>query len=110
MQKRSPVQSSLTTIIATDQYLLTFISGDVKLVPLPQREVRKPQPQGISTKLSDTHARRCLNIGSYELDFLWNRCKELVSQVGNPCTIGSWVFYNSPLEMRFSLQNFLISI
>ncbi|KAF8202702.1 hypothetical protein K438DRAFT_1965189 [Mycena galopus ATCC 62051] len=64
--------------------------GDTKLIPLKR---------GIQTRLVEllkvTNAARALNFGQYDADSEWMRCKTVVSESLDECTVGTWVFAKS---------------
>ncbi|KAF8140706.1 hypothetical protein K438DRAFT_1531072, partial [Mycena galopus ATCC 62051] len=64
--------------------------GDTKLIPLKR---------GIQTRLVEllkaTNAARALNFGQYDADSEWMRCKTVVSESLDECSVGTWVFAKS---------------
>ncbi|KAF8183515.1 hypothetical protein K438DRAFT_2163867, partial [Mycena galopus ATCC 62051] len=54
---------------------------------------------GIQTRLVEllkaTNAARALNFGQYDADSEWMRCKTIVSESLDECTVGTWVFAKS---------------
>ncbi|KAG7087903.1 hypothetical protein E1B28_011950 [Marasmius oreades] len=48
-------------------------------------------------KLSDTFAKNAINATSYDTNSIWNQCQEAVAASGDSCSVGSWVFFKSPV-------------
>ncbi|KAJ6597903.1 hypothetical protein B0H10DRAFT_2231848 [Mycena sp. CBHHK59/15] len=64
--------------------------GETKLVPLKRGIRRRPVEL-----LKTTNTARVLNFGQYRGDSEWMRCKTVVSESLDECSVGTWVFAKS---------------
>ncbi|KAJ7495328.1 hypothetical protein FB451DRAFT_1387366 [Mycena latifolia] len=70
--------------------------GSVKLQPL-KRTKGVPTPPRKQFKLSETDAAKAINIASYKIDSVWQRCINVVSKSRDICPVSSWVYVISPV-------------
>jgi hypothetical protein len=59
-----------------------------------------------SVKFSETMASKALNAASYSDSSERTHCVHIISEAGDKCVVGSWVFARSPFDVgvRFSVQ------
>ncbi|KAF7349602.1 hypothetical protein MSAN_01685700 [Mycena sanguinolenta] len=80
--------------------------GETKLAPLKRGVSSRPVEL-----LKTTNAARALNFGQYNGDSEWMRCKTVVSESLDECSVGTWVFAKShadeascALELKLMLK------
>ena len=72
-------------------------TGSVKLAAMKcvaKKRVRE------SFALSVTQAHHAVNYSSYSPHLIWFKGKEAVSDNLDECTIGSWIFARSPIDVN----------
>ncbi|KAJ6589471.1 hypothetical protein B0H19DRAFT_892628, partial [Mycena capillaripes] len=76
--------------------------GSVKLMPL-KRVNGQPTPTRQEFKLAQTDAKIAMNIGSYDVESVWQRCKSVVSRSRDECPLLSWVYVICPVTSEPTL-------
>ncbi|KAJ7195789.1 hypothetical protein GGX14DRAFT_575340 [Mycena pura] len=67
--------------------------GSVKLKPVPRGSNAR-----IQLKFKETSAARALNGGAHPGESKWDECKSVVSESGDECKLGTWVFASSATD------------
>ncbi|KAF7378116.1 hypothetical protein MSAN_00235900 [Mycena sanguinolenta] len=79
--------------------------GDIKLVPL-----KRGQKERAVHLLHTTTAARALNYGLYSAESEWMNCKSIVSESLEDCSVGSWVFIQSPITQNSTVPGRITDI
>ncbi|KAJ7280031.1 hypothetical protein C8J57DRAFT_1712078 [Mycena rebaudengoi] len=74
-----------------------LVHGEVKL-----EAAGRGQKERTCYKLRETTAAQAVNIGDYQPESMWNKCKHVTSESLDQCFIGSWVFIQSTVETGFT--------
>ncbi|KAJ6480198.1 hypothetical protein C8R45DRAFT_1100787 [Mycena sanguinolenta] len=69
--------------------------GETKLAPLKRGVTIRPVEL-----LKSTNAGRALNFGDYNSENEWMRCKTVVSESLDECSVGTWVFATSHADVN----------
>jgi hypothetical protein len=78
--------------------------ASVKLTPLPRHVKGHPKPTRSSLVLSQTSAAAAVNVGEFDPLEQWHKCIEVVSRARDVCRECSWVFAESPSNVRSSSE------
>ncbi|KAF7347997.1 hypothetical protein MSAN_01751800 [Mycena sanguinolenta] len=79
--------------------------GETKLAPLKRGVSSRPVEL-----LKTTNAARALNFGQYNGDSEWMRCKTVVSESLDECSVGTWVFAKSHADENVIICGRLVDI